>query len=429
MVKVNQFLENIKLAFQGIFSHKMRSFLTMLGIIIGIASIIAIVSTIKGTNEQIKNNLIGAGTNTVTISVYQGDYEYDFSYQNVPDGFEPISDDTLKQINDLNNVVSSSKVLKRTYYSDIYNNSLQLDGANVYGVDTNYFLTVGMQPTKGRLFVEDDYTYNRKVAILDRNAANILFVNDSPIGKSIEISKEIYEVIGVVEQRSEFEPNIQNINDYYTYIGNSTGNVYITTKAWGISQRFDEPENVVIKCNSTDAMTSVGKNAATILNNAIGILEADTSDTTKVCYKANDLLQQAKQIQDLSSSTNSMLIWIAGISLIVGGIGVMNIMLVSVSERTREIGLKKALGAKRKRILGQFLTEAAVLTSIGGLLGVIVGIGLAYIIQFVASVPVAISTAAILIAVIFSAVVGIVFGLLPSVKAANLDPIEALRYE
>lgn len=429
MVKINQFLENIKLAFQGIFSHKLRSFLTMLGIIIGIASIIAIVSTIKGTNEQIKNNLIGSGTNSVTISVYQGDYEYEFSYQDIPDGFTPVSDETLKQINELNNVVSSSRVLRRTYYSNIFNNALNLDGANLYGVDENYFYTVGMQASKGRLFVKDDYDLNRKVVILDRNASNILFVNENPIGKSIEIGSDIYEVIGVVEQRSEFEPNIQNINDYYTYIGNSTGNVYITAKAWGISQRFDEPENVVIKCKSTDAMTLVGKNAASILNNAIGISDVDSTDTSKICYKANDLLEQAKQIQDLSSSTNSMLIWIAGISLIVGGIGVMNIMLVSVTERTREIGLKKALGAKRKRILGQFLTEAAVLTSIGGLFGVIVGIGLAYIIQFVASVPVAISSGAILIAVIFSAVVGIVFGLLPSIKAANLDPIEALRYE
>ena len=178
-------------------------------------------------------------------------------------------------------------------------------------------------------------------------------------------------------------------------------------------------------------MTEAGRGAAELLNTALGISESSDSATGEqsVRYKADDLLEQAKNIQDLSKSTNSMLIWIAGISLLVGGIGVMNIMLVSVTERTREIGLKKALGARKKRILSQFLTEAAVLTSIGGILGVAVGIGLAYVIHFVADVPVAISVPAIAVSVIFSTVVGIVFGLLPSIQAANLDPIEALRYE
>lgn len=122
-------------------------------------------------------------------------------------------------------------------------------------------------------------------------------------------------------------------------------------------------------------------------------------------------------------------VWIASISLIVGGIGVMNIMLVSVTERTREIGLKKALGARKKVILAQFLTEAAVLTSLGGILGVGVGIGLAYLISDIAAVPVAISGSAIAISVVFSMVIGLIFGLIPSVKAANLNPIDALRYE
>ena len=141
------------------------------------------------------------------------------------------------------------------------------------------------------------------------------------------------------------------------------------------------------------------------------------------------LVQEAAQIQQLSNSTNTMLIGIASISLLVGGIGVMNIMLVSVTERTREIGLKKALGARKRRILGQFLTEAAMLSLIGGILGIGLGIGLSRLISILAGVPVAISTPAILIAVLFSMFVGIVFGLVPSIKASNLNPIEALGYE
>ena len=157
--------------------------------------------------------------------------------------------------------------------------------------------------------------------------------------------------------------------------------------------------------------------------------EAVTNTSDSLAYKAEDLLEKAKSLQELGQSTNQQLIWIASISLLVGGIGVMNIMLVSVTERTSEIGLKKAIGARKRRILFQFLTEAAVLTSIGGLLGVLGGIIMAQVISRVSQTPVAISIPAIIFSVVFSMVIGIVFGLLPSVKAANLNPIDALRRE
>ena len=144
-------------------------------------------------------------------------------------------------------------------------------------------------------------------------------------------------------------------------------------------------------------------------------------------YRSEDLLEQAQQLQEMSNATNQQLIWIASISLLVGGIGVMNIMLVSVTERTSEIGLKKAIGAKKRRIRIQFLTEAAVLTSIGGIIGVIIGILLAQLISITNGIPVAISVPAILVSVGFSSIIGVVFGMLPAVKAANLNPIEALR--
>ena len=176
-----------------------------------------------------------------------------------------------------------------------------------------------------------------------------------------------------------------------------------------------------MRCTHTEAMSTVGKAVADLLNENV------TNETVK--YQGEDVLQQAKELQDLSNATNQQLIWIASISLLVGGIGVMNIMLVSVTERTREIGLKKAIGAKKSRILWQFLTEAAVLTSLGGLIGVGAGIGLAQLVSRLTEAPVAISVPFIFLAVVFSMAIGILFGLLPSVKAANLNPIDALRHE
>lgn len=416
-------LENIRLSFKGIWSHKMRSFLTMLGIIIGIAAIIAIVSTIQGTNEQIKENLIGSGDNTVEIALYQGDWEYEMGYEGAPAGVPVISQDTLKQVKEIEHIENASLYLKRQDYDGVYYLNTSLSGGYVIGVDEHYFDTCNYIIQKGRGFTTRDYLDYRKVALLDKDSADALFQGEDPLGKTIEIKQEPYIVVGIVAKSKEFEPVINSIEDYYTYAQVSSGKVYVPDSTWPIIYQFDEPQNLVVRVDSTDNMTTAGKESANILN---GFLS--TSDET-IKYQAEDLLEQAKKIQELGESTNSMLIWIAGISLIVGGIGVMNIMLVSVTERTQEIGLKKAIGARKSNILGQFLTEAAVLTSMGGILGVISGIVLAEVISRISEMPVAISVPAAIGAVLFSMVIGIIFGMLPSYKAANLDPIDALRRE
>lgn len=415
--------ENIRLSFQGIWSHKMRSFLTMLGIIIGIAAIIAIVSTIKGTNEQIKENLIGFGDNTVEVSLYQGEWEYEMDYNGIPVGIPLVADSVLKEIRDIEHVENASCYLSRQDYGGVYYLNTAFSGGYVKGIDASYFDTCNYIMKEGRGFTEEDFSKYRKVAVLDTDSADALFQGEDPVGKSIEIQKEPYTVIGIVTKAKIFEPVINSIDDYYTYAQESAGSIYIPNTTWPIIYQYDEPQNVVLSVDSTDNMTAAGKACADILNNYL----SPKDETIK--YKAKDLLEQAQQIQELSSSTNTMLIWIAGISLIVGGIGVMNIMLVSVTERTQEIGLKKAIGARKGKILGQFLTEAAVLTSLGGVFGVIVGIILAEVISYVTSMPVAISIPAAVGSVVFSMVIGIVFGVFPSYKAANLNPIDALRHE
>ena len=228
----------------------------------------------------------------------------------------------------------------------------------------------------------------------------------------------------MVAKKAESQPVINSMEDYYRYMSDDqSGKIIIPDNVWPVIYQYDEPQNLVVRAKSTDDMTAAGEKSADILNAMLTV----SDDTVK--YKGEDLLEQATQIQEISNSTNQQLIWIASISLLVGGIGVMNIMLVSVTERTGEIGLKKALGARKRRILTQFLTEAAVLTLLGGIIGVLGGIALAYIISKVSAVPVAISGVSIVIAVLFSTLIGIIFGLIPSVKAANMNPIEALRHE
>lgn len=413
-------IENIRLSFRGIFAHKMRSFLTMLGIIIGIASIIAIVSTIKGTNEQIEKNLIGSGDNTVKIALYQEDWEYSFD-EGVPNGISTISEETRETLSNIDHVEQVSFYRNRQTYQQVYRNNTTLDGTYITGIEENYFSTAGLTIKQGRGITNRDSSKFATVAVLDETSAQLLFGDENPIGKTIEISSTPFTIIGICTNKETFSPTMESIDDYYTYNQNEGSKIYIPTETWPLIYQFDEPQNVLLKVDGTTNMTSAGKKAADLLN-------ANISNDT-ITYKAEDLLKQAKDLQSLSQSTNAMLIWIAGISLLVGGIGVMNIMLVTVTERTNEIGLKKAIGARKKAIMTQFLTEAVVLTSIGGVLGVITGIALAKLISLFNGTPVAISISASLLSVLFSMLIGIIFGILPSWKAANLDPIEALRHE
>lgn len=413
--------ENVRLAFQGVWSHKLRSMLTMLGIIIGIAAIITIVSTIKGTNEQIKENLIGAGNNVVAVQLNQSGYPYDLSWNEVPSAVRPISQETRQELEQIPGAQKVTLFYSRSYSENVYYQNYQYNGS-MLGVDRNYFSAYGYQIRTGRGFVDSDYEDFRKVAIVDESTVSSLFAGKNPVGEAIEIQGDVFTVIGVVAMSQEFTPTINSMNDYWMYSGDSAGSVFIPDAVWPVAYRFDEPQNVAIKVENTDVMTTVGKAAADLLTQ-----RQIVGENTDFDYRSQDMLEQAQQLQKMSQATNTQLVWIASISLLVGGIGVMNIMLVSVTERTAEIGLKKAIGAKKRRILMQFLTEAAVLTSLGGVIGVATGIGMAELISRMMEIPVAISLPAIGISVAFSTLIGVVFGLLPATQAANLNPIQALR--
>ena len=251
--------ENIRLAFQGIWSHKMRSFLTMLGIIIGIAAIIAIVATITGTNEEIKNKLVGSGNNTVNIKLSQGGYDYTiYSAEEIPWGIPTVTQETKDKILELDEVEAVTTYISRYLSDGVFYGSTSLSDLMIMGVDNSYFSTCSYRIKSGRGFMQEDYDLFRKVLVIDDVAAKGLFKKENPLGKTVEISGTPFTVIGVVKEESTFQPEISSIEDYYTYASDSNGLLFIPKASWPIIYSYDEPENVVVKAKSTDDMTQAG---------------------------------------------------------------------------------------------------------------------------------------------------------------------------
>lgn len=415
-------LENIRLSIKGILSHKMRSILTMLGVIIGIASIIIIVAIIQGTTQSLKDSMVGNDTNTITLNIYSQENlytPYDTSYRGVIPGVSKIPKSNVKAVEEIDGVDFATPIYYKAYSVSTSYNDKVAESAT-YGVEKNFFDATDMHLVSGRLFADRDYEENHNVVVLSSKIAGELFSNEDAVGKTVKIANDMFVVVGIVEKNVDYS----GINSYWDYMmkfGLTENEVYVPTKVWDLVGGFDDVQSLVVKLDNVDEIVNVSKSAADILNENVS--------TDQYEYKSNTLSQDAEDIQQVSNIASILLVGIASISLLVGGIGVMNIMLVSVTERTREIGLKKALGAKRRIILLQFLTEAVVLTGMGGIIGVIIGITVAKLIGLIMGITIVISVTVIVISVGFSMFVGIIFGLLPSIKASKLDPIDALRYE
>lgn len=412
-------LENIRLALRGIITHKMRSFLTMLGVIIGIASIIGIVSIVQGTNARLEKSLIGSGNNVTTVALSQDGATVDMS--NVPSSIPVVSDEKLEKIRGLLGVVSASTFRQREVWNaPVYHGNYTMTNGKIVGASDTLFETMQYKVIKGRNFTNEELKNGGKVAILDMKTVEALF-DDDPIGKVVEIKSEPFVVIGIVKDMNATDQEYESIDEFYSdsYSGNSS--IYIPENSWPILFQYDEPQSVAIHVTQTSRMVFVGRRAARILNSGI--------DTASVSYASLSSQDNENSMKTLTDSIQLMLIGIASLSLLVGGIGVMNIMLVSVTERTAEIGLKKALGAKYRTIMFQFLTESAVLTSMGGIIGVILGIIMARIIAYAANLDFGISVPWIIISVVFSVLIGVIFGGWPAFRAAKLNPIDALRRE
>jgi len=406
-------LESFKMAISSILSNKMRSFLTMLGIIIGISSVITIVSLGNGGKNYIADQFAKMGSNTVTLSVDSSKVEQTSDYF------------TLDDVKQIKNRVDTAKYIspnvseKGTARTDTKTNT-----ANITGVNADYSLISNVEIVYGRFLNDREVEEGKSVAVIDQTSAKALFGTDDVVGKSFKLgptaSSKSATVIGVSKASSMFGGG----GGGRSRSGDSTP-ALVTVPVTFLQTLYPIDFNI-----STLSITSTSQaNTIQTGDDALKIVQTKHDNKTLDLYKAANSASMLESINQVLGIFTTFLSAVAAISLLVGGIGVMNIMLVSVTERTKEIGIRKAIGATTNAILFQFLTESVILSLIGGLIGMAIGLISAQIIGSFASIVPSVSILVVLEVILFSSAVGIFFGIYPAKKAAKLNPIDALRYE
>ncbi|MCM3044600.1 MULTISPECIES: ABC transporter permease [Bacillus] len=393
--------ENIKIALNSVLAHKLRSILTMLGIIIGVGSVIAVVAIGQGGEQMLKESISGPN-NTIDMTYTPSDEELNANPNALFEAtFTEEDIQSVQALNGVKQVASSTAQGMQLRFQDT-----TID-ATVNGINEGYTNVHSLHIAEGQDLREIDFRSGRRAAVISEGIQKELFNGEKAVGKLIWMNGQPVEVIGVLaKQEGLFS---FDMNEIYVPFA-------MLTTAFGVK----EYDKLSIQVAHADQMKEVGKSAAARLNE---------NHHTEDAYEMINLEEIAAGIGQITSVMTTIIGSIAGISLLVGGIGVMNIMLVSVTERTREIGIRKALGATRAQILVQFLIESVVLTLIGGLLGIALGLGGASLVSLFAGWPSLVSWQIVCGGVLFSMLIGIIFGLIPANKAARLDPIESLRYE
>lgn len=401
--------ESLLTALDSLRANKMRSVLTMLGVIIGVAAVIALMSIGNGVNQSITGELSAIGTNLIMIS---------------PDmensgGYPPLS---MSDVEALSNPLKVPVV--DLVAAAVQGNQEVLHGGvslrtTVSGITLEYFEVYNLIDFQaGDGLTQNDLDVNARVAVLGPDAAVELFPDEYPIGKSIKINGVSYEVVGVLAESESL-------------FSNSDENVFIPLTT---AQRRLYPDRTRSGEKAVSSITAqaVSEDQADLAVEQITELLRDRHDIAFGAADDFSILSQTSLLETFDAVTATLTAFlgsIAGISLVVGGIGIMNIMLVSVTERTREIGIRKAVGALKRDVLIQFLLESVVLSLVGGLLGILIGWGTSSLAGTLLDVPTVVDVGTVLMSSGFAAAVGLIFGIYPAWRAASLRPIEALRYE
>lgn len=396
-------LENIKMAFSSLLAHKMRSILTMLGIIIGVGSVITVVAIGQGGETVLKSQFTG-DSNTIELFYQPSDEEIEQDSGILfEDAFTSEDIHLIEDLPEVEKVVTTS--------SESADISYRQDNADsmVMGINQSYIDVQGMNVDRGRNLMASDFLGEGRVAVVSENVQEELFDDKEKdiLGKIVYVGGQPVEVVGVMESEDDL-------------FGLSSSTFYIPINTWQSIFSKTSITEVSIKANNPDELQTAGEKATDMLNK---VHETDEA------YQVLNMEEIAEGIGKVTNIMTIIISSIAGVSLLVGGIGVMNIMLVSVTERTREIGVRMSLGATRGQIMFQFLIEAIALTMIGGLIGMGLGTSVALLVSSIAGWPPLISWPVIVGGILFSMIIGVVFGLLPANKASRLDPIDSLRYE
>ncbi|MDZ7723716.1 MAG: ABC transporter permease [candidate division KSB1 bacterium] len=402
--------ESFGMALTAIRMNKMRSTLTLLGIIIGVMTIIAMQSLITGLRNSVTSELSVLTSNVFQVQKYPPVGNYDRrEYRNRKDLTRKDAD----AVRQFATAVEAVGAEVWEFGQEIQHADKKTPPTITLAGGTPEFLqNNGYVMQRGRFLTEMDVDYSRNVAIIGVDVLNELFPYSDPMGKEIKIHGERFLVVGLLEEMGDV-------------LGNTRDNraiIPITRfeKIFGKERSI----NITVKAKSPELFD-------TAMNQTIGILRAsrkvEPGRENDFEIRTNDMLIDF--FDNMTKYVRIVAIAIASISLIVAGVGIMNIMLVSVTERTREIGIRKAIGAKRRDILWQFMVEAVVLSQVGGVVGILLGILIGKVVEMSAPVPAAIPTGTVILGLLFCSVVGIVFGVYPATKASKLEPIHALRYE